>query len=68
MQRAAVAKAGLPQQFEIRQPVIDIEETGHPVIAPLHHMQRDAGQIQSGKSGHAGSIADTSIPIDRATA
>ena len=53
MQRAAKTRQRLQQALQIVLPIFVVQETRQPVVAPLHHMLRNAGKIEAWKSGHA---------------
>lgn len=45
MQRTAIAQKGLTQALQVTPPVLVIEEAKHAVVAALHYMLRNAGEI-----------------------
>jgi len=43
----------LVQQLAVAGAVFVVEEAGHAVLAALHDVLRDAGQVDAGLAGHA---------------
>jgi len=41
------------QQLAVAGAVFVVEEAGHAVVATLHDVLRDAGQVDAGLAGHA---------------
>ena len=45
------------QKVGVAPPVLVIEETGRSVVAALHNVLRDSGQVDAWQPGHATSVA-----------
>jgi len=43
----------LAQEVEVAQSIAIVEEAGQAVVAALHHVLRDAGQVDTGEASHA---------------
>lgn len=52
VQRAAEAQQAFAQALQVAPTILIVQKTGQPVVAALHDVLRNAGQIQSGKSCH----------------
>jgi hypothetical protein len=59
MQHALLALQRLPQPSQIGAIILLAKETGTAVVAALHEMQRHTVKMNSGASGHEGSLAET---------
>lgn len=53
VQLASAGKQGFAQKLPIAGPVLSVEETGQAVVAALHDMLWDAGEVDAGLSRHA---------------
>lgn len=53
VQLAAGRKQCFAQQLAITGTVFIVQEAGQAVVAALHDMLRDAGQVEAWKAGHA---------------
>jgi hypothetical protein len=58
----------LPKQPDVQEAILIIEEAGQAVVAALHDVLRNAGQVESGKSGHAGIPAGLAVSRHRTIA
>jgi hypothetical protein len=63
MQPATESPQRLPQALQVALAIEIIQKARQPIIAPPHHMLRNAGKIKARLSSHACSIA--APPADR---
>lgn len=52
MQHATVSQQPFPQALEVALSVLIIEKARKPVVAALHHMLRNTGEIRTRESSH----------------
>src|SRR3546814_4751531 len=52
MQTAVRRRQRLPQERQVAQSIAIVEEAGQAVVATLHYMLRDVGQVEAGEAGH----------------
>lgn len=57
MKKATRVQQRVAEQMQITLPVGVIEKAGEAIVASLHDVLRNAGQIESRKSGHEASVA-----------
>lgn len=65
MQRTAGALQALAQQLPIARPVHVVQDAGQAVVAALHHLLRNTGQVQTGQAGHGASLRRASPRRER---
>jgi len=63
MHRTAFAQGGFAQQRAITEVVRLGEEAGLPVVAALHDMLRDAGEINAWRAGHGAGLREGRVQI-----
>jgi len=59
MQVAAGGEQGVAQQVAVAAAVFVVQEAGQAIVAALHEVLRDAGQVKTGQAGHAGRMYRT---------
>src|SRR3546814_4637045 len=52
MQTAVRRRQRLPQELQVAQSIAIIQEAGQAVVATLHYVLRDVGQVEAGEAGH----------------
>ena len=57
VQPAVAGQQGFTQQLAIAGAVLVVQEARQAVVAALHDVLRDAGEVDAGVSGHGGSLA-----------
>ena len=57
MQPAMKAGERNQQALQLALAILVIKEAGQPIVAPLHHVLGNAGEVGARKAGHAGSLA-----------
>lgn len=57
VKKATRVQQRIAEQMQITLPVGVIEKAGEAIVTPLHDVLRNAGQIESRKSGHEANVA-----------
>ncbi|WP_261985589.1 hypothetical protein [Burkholderia cepacia] len=57
VKKATRVQQRIAEQMQITLPVGVIEKAGEAIVTPLHDVLRNAGQIESRKSGHESNVA-----------
>lgn len=57
MQATAGGVQRFPQQLAIAGAIFVVQEAGQAIVAALHDVLRDAGQVEAWESGHARMVA-----------